>query len=390
MNIHEYQAKALLAQYGVPIPPGETAHAADEARQAAQALGKGPWLVKAQIHAGARGKAGGVVLARTPEEVAEAAAKLLGTRLVTVQTGPKGLPVHTVLIEQATDIARELYLSLTVDRSAERLGVIGSAAGGMDIEEVARQQPEAIQRFHLHPAAGFQPYQGREMAFAMGLDSGQARQFVRIVDGLQRLFWDKDASQIELNPLAVTTEGRLIALDAKLHFDDNALYAHPDIEALRDPTQEDDKERRARKHGLSYVALDGDIGCMVNGAGLAMATMDLVKQCGGEPANFLDVGGGVTAERVAEAFKIILSDPRVKAVLVNIFGGIVRCDLIAEGVIDAVREVHVGVPVVVRLEGTNADEGRRLLAEAELDLIAAADLLEAAQKVVAAAKGGLS
>ena len=390
MNIHEYQAKALLAQYGVPIPPGKTAHAADEARRAAQALGKGPWLVKAQIHAGARGKAGGVVLARTPEEVAEAAAKLLGTRLVTVQTGPKGLPVHTVLIEQATDIARELYLSLTVDRSAERLGVIGSAAGGMDIEEVARQQPEAIQRFHLHPAAGFQPYQGREMAFAMGLDSGQARQFVRIVDGLQRLFWDKDASQIELNPLAVTTEGRLIALDAKLHFDDNALYAHPDIEALRDPTQEDDKERRARKHGLSYVALDGDIGCMVNGAGLAMATMDLVKQCGGEPANFLDVGGGVTAERVAEAFKIILSDPRVKAVLVNIFGGIVRCDLIAEGVIDAVREVHVGVPVVVRLEGTNADEGRRLLAEAELDLIAAADLLEAAQKVVAAAKGGLS
>ncbi len=390
MNIHEYQAKALLAQYGVPIPPGKTAHAADEARRAAQALGKGPWLVKAQIHAGARGKAGGVVLARTPEEVAEAAAKLLGTRLVTVQTGPKGLPVHTVLIEQATDIARELYLSLTVDRSAERLGVIGSAAGGMDIEEVARQQPEAIQRFHLHPAAGFQPYQGREMAFAMGLDSGQARQFVRIVDGLQRLFWDKDASQIELNPLAVTTEGRLIALDAKLHFDDNALYAHPDIEALRDPTQEDDKERRARKHGLSYVALDGDIGCMVNGAGLAMATMDLVKQCGGEPANFLDVGGGVTAERVAEAFKIILSDPRVKAVLVNIFGGIVRCDLIAEGVIDAVREVHVGVPVVVRLEGTNADEGRRLLAEAELDLIAAADLLEAAQKVVAAAKGGHS
>ncbi|BCX82692.1 succinyl-CoA synthetase beta subunit [Methylomarinovum caldicuralii] len=390
MNIHEYQAKSLLAEYGIPVPAGEVAETAAAARRAAESLSPGPWLVKAQIHAGARGKAGGVVLARTPEEVAEAAARLLGKRLVTAQTDARGLPVHRVLVERATDIARELYLSLTIDRSAERIGVVGSASGGMDIEEVARQQPEAIQRFHIHPAAGFQPYQGREMAFAMGLDAAQARRFVQIIDGLQRLFRDKDASQIELNPLAVTADGDLVALDAKLNFDDNALYAHPDIEILRDPAQEDEKERRAREHGLSYVALDGDIGCMVNGAGLAMATLDLVKQCGGEPANFLDVGGGVTAERVAGAFKIILSDAKVKAILVNIFGGIVRCDLIAEGVIDAVREVHVSVPVVVRLEGTNADTGRRLLQAAHLDIVPAADLLEAARKAVAAAKGELS
>ncbi|HEB77896.1 MAG TPA: ADP-forming succinate--CoA ligase subunit beta [Methylothermaceae bacterium] len=387
MNIHEYQAKALLADYGIPVPSGAAATSPDEARNVAEALGEGPWLVKAQIHAGARGKAGGVILADTVDRVAEAAAKLLGRRLVTVQTGPEGLPVNAVLVERATDIDRELYLSLIIDRTAERITVVGSAAGGMEIEQLAREQPEAIQRFQVHPAAGFFPYQGREMAFAMGLDAGQARQFVQILDGLQRLFWEKDASQIEINPLAVSAEGQLLALDAKVNFDDNALYAHPDIEALRDPSQEDEKERKAREHGLSYVTLDGDIGCMVNGAGLAMATMDLVKQCGGEPANFLDVGGGVSADRVAEAFKIILSDPKVKAILVNIFGGIVRCDLIAEGVIAAVRQVQVKVPVVVRLEGTNAAEGRQLLEREELAIIPAADLLEAAQKAVAAAKG---
>ncbi len=387
MNIHEYQAKALLAEYGVPVPPGRVADSAESARAAAEALGKGPWLVKAQIHAGARGKAGGVIRAETPEAVAKAAEDLLGRRLVTAQTGPEGLPVNRVLVEAASAVERELYLSVLIDRVSERIAVVGSAAGGMDIEQLARERPEAIHRFLVHPAAGFFPYQGREMAFAMGLDSRQARDLAGMLGGLLRLFLDKDAAQIEINPLAVTAGGALLALDAKLQFDDNALYAHPDIEALRDPSQEDEKERRAREHGLSYVTLDGDIGCMVNGAGLAMATMDLVKQCGGEPANFLDVGGGVSAERVAEAFKIILSDPKVKAILVNIFGGIVRCDLIAEGVIAAVRQVRVKVPVVVRLEGTNAAEGRRLLEKAELAVVPAADLLEAAQKAVAAAKG---
>ncbi len=387
MNIHEYQAKALLAEYGVPVPPGRVADSAASARAAAESLGSGPWLVKAQIHAGARGKAGGVIRAETPEAVAKAAQDLLGRRLVTAQTGPAGLPVNRVLVEAASAVARELYLSALIDRVSGRIAVVGSAAGGMDIEQVARERPEAIHRFQVHPAAGFFPYQGREMAFAMGLDGRQARALVETLDGLLRLFLEKDAAQIEINPLAVSAGGELLALDAKIQFDDNALYAHPDVEALRDPSQEDEKERRAREHGLSYVTLDGDIGCMVNGAGLAMATMDLVKQCGGEPANFLDVGGGVSAERVAEAFKIILSDPKIKAILVNIFGGIVRCDLIAEGVIAAVRQVRVEVPVVVRLEGTNAAEGRQRLEKAELAVIPAADLLEAAQKAVAAARG---
>ncbi len=386
MNIHEYQAKALLSNYAVPVPSGKIARSPHEAFDATQQLGGSLWLVKAQIHAGARGKAGGVVMAESPEAVRQAAAALLGKRLVTAQTGPQGLPVMSVLIESATQIAHELYLSLLIDRVCERVTVVASSDGGTEIEQLVTERPEAILRFHVNPATGFSAYQGREMAFGLGLEGKQAGGMVKILDGLYRLLLDKDASQIEINPLAVTSGGELLALDAKLNFDDNGLYAHPDIEALRDPSQEDEKERRAREHDLSYVTLEGNIGCMVNGAGLAMATMDLVKQCGGEPANFLDVGGGASAERVTEAFKIILSDPKVKAILVNIFGGIVRCDLIAEGIIEAVKEVHVGVPVVVRLEGTNAQEGRRLLERSGLAILAANDLLTAAHKAVAAAQ----
>ncbi|GAB6066832.1 ADP-forming succinate--CoA ligase subunit beta [Methylothermus subterraneus] len=387
MNIHEYQAKALLYEYRVPVPLGQVARTADEARAAAWALGGGPFLVKAQIHAGGRGKAGGVVLAETPEEVAEIAGKLLGKRLVTQQTGSQGLPVGAVLVERATEVARELYLSLLIDRTRARVLVVASAAGGMDIEQIARSQPEQILSFAIHPATGPMPYQGRELAFGLGLYGEQTGAFVALLERLYRLFVDKDASQIELNPLAVTAEGQLLALDAKLNFDDNALYAHPEIASLADPSQEDEKERRAREHGLSYVALDGEIGCMVNGAGLAMATMDLIKQCGGEPANFLDVGGGASAERVTEAFKILLADPKVKAILVNIFGGIVRCDLIAQGILAAVRQMQVKVPVVVRLEGTAAEVGREILERSGLAIIPAADLLEAARRAVAAARG---
>ncbi len=386
MNIHEYQAKALLADYRIPVPAGRVAKTCDEARASALALGGERFLVKAQIHAGGRGKAGGVMLAETPDAVAEAAGKLLGMRLITRQTGPQGLPVNAVLVERATEVARELYLSWVIDRARERMVVVASAAGGMDIEQIAAERPEQILSFPIHPATGPMPYQGREMAFGLGLAGDQINAFVALLDRLYRLFLDKDASQIELNPLAVTAEGALVALDAKLNFDDNALYGHPEIESLRDPSQEDEKERRAREHGLSYVTLAGDIGCMVNGAGLAMATMDLIKQCGGEPANFLDVGGGTSAERVAEAFKIILSDPKVKAILVNIFGGIVRCDLIAEGIIAAVRQVRVEVPVVVRLAGTQAEAGREILEQSDLAIIPAMDLLEAAHKAVAAAK----
>jgi succinyl-CoA synthetase beta subunit len=388
MNIHEYQAKALLAEYQVPVPAGRVAKSGEEARAAALALGGERFLVKAQIHAGGRGKAGGVILVETPEAAAQAAEKLLSTRLITHQTGPLGLPVSAVLVERATKVARELYLSLTIERARERVLVLASAAGGMDIEQIARE-PEHLLSFTVHPAVGLMPYQGREMAFSLGLEGAQIGAFVALLERLYRLFIDKDASQIELNPLAVTHDGHLMALDAKLSFDDNALYAHPEIAALSDPTQEDARERRAREHGLSYVALSGNIGCLVNGAGLAMATMDLIKQCGGEPANFLDVGGGASAERVTEAFKLILTDPKVKAILVNIFGGIVRCDLIAEGVLAAVRDVQVKVPVVVRLEGTQAEQGRQILARSGLKLIAASDLLEAGRKAVAAAKGEL-
>jgi len=385
MNLHEYQAKQLLADYGIPTPSGIPACSEREAGQAALDLGGNRWIVKAQVHAGGRGKAGGVEPADTVEAVTAIAGRLLGSRLVTKQTGNEGLPIETVLVETATAIARELYLGVLVDRASERVLFMASAAGGMDIEEVAAETPEKIVTAKVNPAAGLQPYQCREIAFALGLSGGQVGALTTIMQGIYRLFLEKDASQVEINPLVVTEDGELLALDAKINLDDNALYGHPELTALRDTSQEDEKERLAHQHGLNYITLDGTIGCMVNGAGLAMATMDLVKLCGGMPANFLDVGGGTTAEKVAEAFKLILSDVKVKAILVNIFGGIVRCDMIAEGIISAVKEVQVSIPVVVRLEGTNARAGHERLHRAGVNLIVAEDLAEAAREVVKAA-----
>jgi len=385
MNLHEYQAKQLLADYGISTPSGIPARSEREAGQAAIDLGGNRWIVKAQVHAGGRGKAGGVELADTVEAVSSIAGRMLGSRLVTKQTGSEGLPIETVLVETATAIARELYLGVLVDRSSERVLFMASAAGGMDIEEVAAKTPAKIMTAKVNPAAGLQPYQCREIAFALGLSGGQVGALTGIMQGIYRLFLEKDASQVEINPLVVTDDGELLALDAKINLDDNALYGHPELTALRDTSQEDEKERLAQQHGLNYITLDGTIGCMVNGAGLAMATMDLVKLCGGMPANFLDVGGGTTAEKVAEAFKLILSDVKVKAILVNIFGGIVRCDMIAEGIISAVKEVQVKVPVVVRLEGTNAEAGHGRLNNAGVNLIVADDLAEAAREVVKAA-----
>ena len=389
MNLHEYQAKGLFERYQIPIPSGRTAASAPEAERAARDLGGTRWVVKAQVHAGGRGKAGGVVLVDSPEAVRSEATRLLGSRLVTHQSGPEGLPVDRVLIESPTAIARELYLGVLVDRAARRVAFMASADGGMDIEQVAAATPERILVTHVDPAAGLQPWQCRRLGFGLGLQGGQIKALAGLMDSLYRLFAECDASLVEVNPLVVTEAGELVALDAKINLDDNALYRHPGLAALRDLAQEDPRESEARAHELSYISLDGNIGCMVNGAGLAMATMDLVKLHGGAPANFLDVGGGTTAARVAEAFKLILSDPKVAAVLVNIFGGIVRCDLIAEGIIAAVREVHVGVPVVVRLEGTNAAAGLEMLAESRLPIETASSLREAADKVVAAARGGL-
>ena len=384
MNLHEYQSKELFAEYDIPVPRGIPAHTPDDAAKAAREIGGSVWVVKAQVHAGGRGKAGGVKLVDSPEAANEAAQAMLGSTIVTHQTGPEGLPVNTVLVEAGSRIARELYLSLLVDRAQERVVFMASAAGGMDIEEVAATEPEKIFTVAVHPAAGLQPYQARQLGFGLGLDKAQLKTFSKIVGALYRMFEERDASLVEINPLIVTEEGEVIALDGKINIEDNALFRQARMIEWRDPSQEDEKENEASAHGLNYVSLDGDIACMVNGAGLAMATMDLIKLEGGEPANFLDVGGGATAERVAEAFKIILSNENVKAILVNIFGGIVRCDLIAEGVITAVKEVGVEVPVVVRLEGTNVDKGRALLAESGLDIIAADDLTDAARKAVAA------
>jgi succinyl-CoA synthetase beta subunit len=352
-----------------------------------EALGGAPWVVKAQLHSGGRGKVGGVRLLDDADAVRAAVAELIGARLVTHQTGPEGLPVSAVLIEAPTAIARELYLSLLVDRARRRVIVMASAAGGMDIEEVAAKTPEQILSAAVDPATGYGGHVGRRLGFALGLDAAQVKQFDALLGKLYALFMDCDASLIEINPLVVTEGGDLIALDCKLDLDDNALYRHPELAALRDVGQEDAREAEASDHDLNYIRLDGDIGCMVNGAGLAMATMDLIKLHGGRPANFLDVGGGTTAARVAVAFKLILSDPKVRGVLVNIFGGIVRCDLIAEGIIQAVREIEVSVPVVVRLEGTNAEQGRALLAESGLDLTPASGLTEAAEAIVAATQG---
>ena len=386
MNLHEYQAKTLFAEFGIPVPKGYVAATPAEATAAAEKLGGELWVVKAQVHAGGRGKAGGVRLARTIEEVGEHAAALLGTQLITHQSGPDGLPIETIYVEEGSTIERELYLSLVVDRDSERVVIMASAAGGMDIEAVAAETPEQILTAALHPAAGLADFQARSLAFGLGLDGSQQRELAVILAKLVKLFHDCDASLVEINPLIVTGEGNVIALDAKINVEDNALFRQRSLEALRDEAQEDDKEREARAHDLNYVSLDGNIACMVNGAGLAMATMDLIKLHGGDPANFLDVGGGATAERVTEAFKIILANDNVEAILVNIFGGIVRCDLIAEGIIAAVRDVGVEIPVVVRLEGTNVDKGRQLLADSDLAILAADDLTDAAVKVIAQAK----
>jgi succinyl-CoA synthetase beta subunit len=387
MNLHEYQAKKILASYGVPVPAGRVADSADEALAAAQALGGRLWVVKAQVHAGGRGKAGGVKLAHTPAEVRTAAAQMFGQRLVTKQTGPAGLPIERVYVETGSDIERELYLSLTLNRERGRISVVASAAGGMDIEQVAEQTPERILSVTIHPATGLQPFQCKQLGFGLELKSKQLEQFQSIALALYRLYLERDASLIEINPLIVSRGGALMALDCKLEIEANALFRQPEMAALRDLGQEDPMERRASEFDLNYVSLDGDIACMVNGAGLAMATMDLIKLHGGKPANFLDVGGGATSERVTAAFELILSNTKVRAILVNIFGGIVRCDLIADGIINAVKNVGVDVPVVVRLEGTNADVARTRLAQSGLAIIAATDLTDAAKRVVAAAKG---
>ncbi len=386
MNLHEYQAKTLFSQYGIPVPAGKAAFSVREALSVADELGGDRWVVKAQVHAGGRGQAGGVKLVDGRTALEQAADALLGKRLVTHQTGAAGRVVDRLLIEQPCDGTRELYLACLVDRVAERVALIASRAGGMDIEEVAATHPEKILKVLVDPVAGLQGYQCRDLALGLGLHERQVGAFTRIASSLYRLFTERDLSLVEINPLVVTDKGELLALDAKINVDDNALYRQKPLEEWRDPSQEDQKEHKAQQFGLNYIALDGNIACMVNGAGLAMATMDLIKLHGGEPANFLDVGGGTTADKVAEAFKLILSDQNVKAILVNIFGGIVRCDLIAEGVISAVREVGISIPVVVRLEGTNVEKGRALLKQSGLKIVTADSLTDAAQRVVAAAK----
>ena len=386
MNFHEYQAKELFASYGIPVPAGGVAATPEEAVAAARALGGETWVVKAQVHAGGRGKAGGVKLARSLEEVRSESKRMLNMKITTYQTGGLALPVDKVLIGEAIDITSELYLSALIDRVNRCVTFMGSAAGGVDIEHIAATEPEKIVTVQVDNTAGLQPYQARQMGFGMGLTAKQVRQLAGIMSALYRLFRDKDLSLIEVNPLIIDGNGDLLALDAKINSDDNALFRHPDLAAMRDEAQEDPTEVAASRHDLNYVTLDGNIACMVNGAGLAMATMDVIKINGGEPANFLDVGGGSNAERVREAFKLILSSDRVEAILVNIFGGIVRCDEIAEGIISAVKEVGVEVPVVVRLEGTNVEKGREMLGESGLKIIAASDLNDAAVKVVAAAK----
>jgi len=386
VNLHEFQSKRLFAGYKIPVPHGIAVETADAARDAANEMGGDRWVVKAQAHTGGRGKAGGVVVATSADEVATEAGRMLSNRLVTKQTGEAGLPVSFILVEEPSDIQRELYLSVLVDRETRKILIMASQAGGMNIEEVAEETPEKILTTTIDPAAGLQGYQCRQLGFGLGLEGDQMKQFAKLLSGLVTLFEKEDCSLVEINPLIVNGEGNLVALDAKINLDSNALYRHADLLEMRDISQEDAREAAAAEHDLNYITLDGNIGCMVNGAGLAMATMDVVKLHGGLPANFLDVGGGTTAARVAEAFKIILSDDKVKAVLVNIFGGIVRCDLIAEGIITAVKELGLDVPVVVRLEGTNAEKGREMLSRSGLNLIAAAGLTEAAQKVVEAAK----
>jgi succinyl-CoA synthetase beta subunit len=387
MKVHEYQAKALLARYGVAVPRGEVAGTADEAREIAKKLG-GAVVVKAQIHAGGRGKGGGIRVARDPDEAFEHARAILGMTLVTPQTGPAGRLVRKVLVEEALDLDQELYLGVTLDRSRALPMVIASGSGGMEIEEVAARDPSAVLREAVDPSLGMFPFQARRLAFALGLAAEPFRQAVSLMQSLFRAYVETDATLAEVNPLLVTSSGRVLALDAKMTFDDNALFRHPDIREMRDLAEEDPLEVEASKFGLNYVKLDGNVGCMVNGAGLAMATMDLVKLAGGEPANFLDVGGGATEEQVKNAFRIILSDRNVRAILINIFGGIMRCDVIAKGVVAAVKEMGLSLPVVVRLEGTNVDEGKRILRESGLAVTPAEGLADAAQKAVEAATAG--
>jgi succinyl-CoA synthetase beta subunit len=384
MNIHEYQAKALLQDYGVSVLAGQVAYTPEEAEKAARELGGPIWVVKAQIHAGGRGKGGGVKLARSVEEVRQLTDKMLGMNLITHQTGLGGRQVRRVFVEDGCAIARELYLGAVIDRAVSRLTLMASTEGGVDIEEVAARTPEKIIKVAIDPAIGFQPFHGRQIAFGLGLEGKQVAKAVTFMRGVCRAFTELDASLIEINPLVVTEGGDLVALDAKMNFDGNALYRQPKVVQLRDLDEEDPHEIEASRHELNYIKLDGNIGCMVNGAGLAMATMDIIKLYGGAPANFLDVGGGATKDRVTAAFKLLLSDPKVEGVLVNIFGGIMRCDVIAEGIVAAAREVNIGVPLVVRLEGTNVELGKQILSESGLAITAASDLADAAEKVVAA------
>ncbi|MDX1490028.1 MAG: ADP-forming succinate--CoA ligase subunit beta [Pseudohongiellaceae bacterium] len=387
MNLHEYQAKQLFAEYGLPVSKGYAVDTAEEAAAAADKIGGDKWVVKAQVHAGGRGKAGGVKLVSSKEEIKEFANNWLGKNLVTYQTDANGQPVSKILVESCTDIAQELYLGAVVDRSTRRIVFMASTEGGVEIEKVAEETPEKILKANIDPLCGAQPYQARELAFKLGLNALQVKQFTKLFLGLAKLFADFDLALLEINPLVITEEGNLHCLDGKINIDGNAMYRQPKLQEMHDPSQEDEREAKAAKWELNYVALDGNIGCMVNGAGLAMGTMDIVQLHGGSPANFLDVGGGATKERVTEAFKIILSDENVQAVLINIFGGIVRCDMIAEGIIGAVSEVGVTVPVVVRLEGNNAELGRKVLGDSGLNIIAATSLTDAAEKVVAAAGG---
>jgi succinyl-CoA synthetase beta subunit len=384
MDIHEYQAKELLAGFGVPIPRGGLAYSPEQATYRAREIGGDAWVVKAQIHSGARGKAGGIRFCRNHDELWDAASDLLGSRLVTHQTGPQGKVVYRLYVEEASAIEREIYLGLVLDRKAERVIVIASGSGGMEIEEIAASAPETIIRETVEPAVGMQAFQAREIAFALGLAPGQIQPAVEAILGCYRAFRELDATMVEINPLAVTADGSILALDAKMAFDDNALFRRPQISELRDKSQEDSRESRAADRGLSYVGLDGNIGCIINGAGLAMATMDMIKHAGGEPANFLDIGGGATPDRVTKAFNLVLSDEAVEAILVNIFAGINRCDWVAQGVVQAIEQIDLRVPLVVRLAGTNVEEGRRILEESGLPIITAETLADAAEKVVAA------
>ena len=386
MKIHEYQAAELFKAYGVRVPEGRAAATAEEAGEAARSLGAGPYVIKAQVHSGGRGKAGGVKFAQTPEEAEAKAGEILGMKLVTKQTGPEGRIVKRVLVSRAVEIAREYYVSLTVDGARERVVMIASSAGGMEIEETAKEAPEKIYTMEIDPYLGLTGYQAREMGKKLGLSAGEIKQFIPLSKGLYRLFVEKDCSLVEINPLAVDGEGNLIAADAKVNFDDNALFRHSENAAMRDENEEEARELEASKYDLNYIGLDGNIGCMVNGAGLAMATMDIIQACGGRPANFLDVGGSATAEKVAGAFAILLSDAKVECIFVNIFGGIMRCDIIAEGIVEAARKLEVKVPLVVRLEGTNAEAGKKILAESGLNITAAEDMADGAEKACRLAK----